>query len=466
MAGTSNTLSNQYLSVMSKTEACKADFNAIVRNCQPEPDEKTKKNDAASGKPHKKSGLTSAVSKSMKSLDDKGKELAGYSRDKVSGLRENRPFNSNAWIDDHCTGLWVTPMKATDKTPADLKKFMDEMPQQLDKSMKDLGDTLSSYKNQFGSMKELFGEMSDVAVDMGIGNVAADIGTKFAAKTSAKVLVGVVGVESVIIPILMTLWTIADAANCISELAGFMGDKGKSFLGALDSIKNVDEKLETLAKELKDEPMKGYTNAMKYAAELNPCTRARKCLLVPYKNTTSNGEDDPDRLSKKTGKPLKKRKNKSQAQHGQGCCPGQTGHHILPNAMFTKTNCPGYSYEDAPTMCLEGTSNSEGWGSHGDAHANLKKSVHRYRESRLAQKKNPNVISYNEASNQGVDAVRDAAASQCDPDCLKAQLNDHYKQCGGSNEEDLKSETEELLPTAGDAKFREIKTPTDNESNI
>lgn len=56
MAGTSNTLSNQYLSVMSKTEACKADFNAIVRNCQPEPDEKTKKTTLLQGSRIKKAG--------------------------------------------------------------------------------------------------------------------------------------------------------------------------------------------------------------------------------------------------------------------------------------------------------------------------------------------------------------------------------------------------------------------------
>jgi hypothetical protein len=437
-----NTLSNQYLSVMSKTEACKADFNQIVRNCQPEPDEKTKKEDEEKGIKHKKSTLTTTIKESLKSLDDKGKELAGYNRDKVAVLREDRPFKGNAWIDDHCTGLWVTPFSAKKSTDEELKKFMEEMPGKLDESFSKLSDNLDSIWTQLDASLELMDEMVGVATDMGMGPVAESIGKKLAAKAAVKGGVGLLGIESVIIPILMALWTIADIAVAINDLASFMGDKGKAFLNTLGNLDKAEEKIAELAQDLKDKPMKGLTNTMRYAAELNPCIRARKCLLVPYKNTEKNRSD--------------RSKAATQAKHGQGCCPGQTGHHIMPDSMFEGVDCPGYSYDDAPTMCLEGTSNSAGWGSHGDAHANLKTTMKHYRDTeneRLGG--DPDSISYDAAQKQGIDAVRKEAATQCDPDCLKAQLDDHYKQCKKKD-----GTSSNLLPSDGCGKFNKMKPDT------
>lgn len=438
MAGTPNTLTNQYLSVMSTTKACEADFNAIVRNCQPEPDEKTKKEEEQKGIKHKKSTLTTTLKKSLKSLDDKGKSLAGYERDKVAALREDRPFKGNAWIDDHCTGLWVTPFSAKKGTDLELKKFMEEMPDKLDESFSKLSDNLDDIWTQLDSSLELLDEMVAVATDMGIGPVAERIGTKFAGKAAIKGGVGLLGIKSVIIPILMALWTIADIAVAINDLASFMGDKGKAFLNTLNSIDNVDEKLKALAQDLKDNPRKALTNTMRYAAELNPCIRARKCLLVPYKNTKKHTSD--------------RSKAATQAKHGQGCCPGQTGHHIMPGSMFEGVDCPGYSYNDAPTMCLEGTSNSAGWGSHGDAHANLKDSMKNYRDNEKNIGGDPDSISYEKAQQESIDAVRKEAATQCDPDCLKAQLDDHYKQCKKPD-----GTSSKLLPSDGGGKFIEMK---------
>jgi hypothetical protein len=283
-------------------------------------------------------------------------------------------------------------------------------------------------------------EMVGVATDMGMGPVAESIGKKLAAKAAVKGGVGLLGIESVVIPILMALWTIADIAVAINDLASFMGDKGKAFLNTLESLDNVDEKLKTLAQDLKDNPRKALTNTMRYAAELNPCIRARKCLLVPYTNTKGKGK----------GKAV------AQASHGQGCCPGQTGHHIMPGSMFKDVDCPGYNYDEAPTMCLEGTSNSAGWGSHGDAHANLKTTMKRYRETEDKRAGgDPDSISYEKAQQESIDAVRKEAATQCDPDCLKAQLDDHYKQCKKPD-----GTSSKLIPSDGGGKFIEMRPDT------
>lgn len=443
MAGTPNTLSNQYLSVMSKTEACKADFNQIVRHCQPEPDKKQKEDDEKKGVTHKRSKVTTLVKKSLTTLDKKGKELAGYDRDKVRGTQKERPFNNNAWIDDHCAGLWVNPYSAKNSNDEELKKFMEEgMSKSVEDGISKMTDNIDSIMGQLKATKELFEEMGAVAVDTGIGHVAEGIGKKFLGKAAVKAGIGIVGSETVIIPILMALWTIADIALAINELASHMGDKGKAFLTTLNNIDKADEKITALAQDLKDNPMKGLTNTMRYAAELNPCIRARKCLLVPYKNTEKNKTD--------------RSKAATQAKHGQGCCPGQTGHHIMPDKMFDGVDCPGYNYDNAPTMCLEGTNNSAGWGSHGDAHANLKESMRRYRkEENKRPGGDPDLISYEKAQQESIDAVRKEAATQCDPDCLKAQLDDHYKQCKQKDGTSAK-----LLPSDGCGEFRKMKPDT------
>lgn len=224
-----------------------------------------------------------------------------------------------------------------------------------------------------------------------------------------------------------------------------MDDKGKAFLNTLGNLDKAEEKIAELAQDLKDKPMKGLTNTMRYAAELNPCIRARKCLLVPYTNTKGKGK----------GKAV------AQASHSQGCCPGQTGHHIMPGSMFKDVDCPGYNYDEAPTMCLEGTSNSAGWGSHGDAHGNLKKTMEHYRETESKRAGgDPDTIAYDKARDEGIDAARKSAALQCDPDCLKAQLDDHYKQCKKPDGSSAK-----LRPADGGGKFIEMK-PKDAGSGI
>jgi hypothetical protein len=154
---------------------------------------------------------------------------------------------------------------------------------------------------------------------------------------------------------------------------------------------------------------------MKGLSQANPCITARKCSLKPYKDTKSGG---------------------AQARDGSGCCPGQTGHHVLPGAMFGvgddgKPN-PGfkpcgeaYDHSAAPTICLEGADNRA--GTHGLAHAALDERIAGYQK---ATKKN--TMSYADAREKSIAAVREVN-SNCSADCLRAQLDEHYSKtmkCG------------------------------------
>jgi hypothetical protein len=71
--------------------------------------------------------------------------------------------------------------------------------------------------------------------------------------------------------------------------------------------------------------------------EAHRCLSARRCRLQPYEKTTRGGG---------------------------GCCPGQTGNHVIPSSYFGENSV--YVTKKAPCMCVTGTS----WhtGNHQYAH--------------------------------------------------------------------------------------------------
>ena len=70
------------------------------------------------------------------------------------------------------------------------------------------------------------------------------------------------------------------------------------------------------------------------------------------------------------------------------CCPGQTGHHLVPDAMMRpgpgqrrvqgNSNCIGYDEKKAPTVCVEGA------GANTGSHA----TIHTVTEAEIAEKMN------------------------------------------------------------------------------
>ncbi len=387
MAG--NTAATIYIDSASAKAKCDDERKAIDKHCKPEApqsDEDEKKN-----KPRKrKGGIAGKLGEVADGLDGLGKKSAGYKRDKGS----RTATDGNAWMEDNCSGLWVTPSTTADP------EFEQKMTEMFDK-MK--GDRISL-------MKSAFDELKDIAIDKA-GQAAADKAFWFGVRSGAKGLVGLLGIETVAVPIAMGIWTAADLISTGAELAKLAGAQGQAALDAIMDLKNIEEKADKILKDYKENPHKAQSDAMTLMAQLDPCTRARKCMLVPYKNT----EGTPKAVT--------------QANHGQGCCPGQTGHHVLPDSMVKGAGCPGYDKEDAPTICLEGTKNGFEHGSHGAAHKNLSDSMKEYRKNNS----NTDTISYDKAKDQGIAAVQKAGAAHCDKKCLEAQLDAHYKGCAGKN---------------------------------
>lgn len=130
-------------------------------------------------------------------------------------------------------------------------------------------------------------------------------------------------------------------------------------------------------------------------ADGSECVKKSRCYLRPYKARKSKGED--------------------------GCCPGQTGHHIPPKACFKRKDgkkYKKYSARRALVVCLEGMNQHA--GSHGKNHAAIEF---------LAKKKKIKVgdrVSL--ADYNSMCAATVAAQCGCDKQCIEDQLNKSFEK--------------------------------------
>lgn len=139
----------------------------------------------------------------------------------------------------------------------------------------------------------------------------------------------------------------------------------------------------------------------------NDCIKARKCMLVPYK---------PD----------------------SGCCPGQTGDHVIDAASFLdKAEHKGqarnkrpkidgwgdYNVDKAPCICAEGPNQTT--ATHGQLHVR-----------RGVVAKGKGTWSQREAAQTGAKAiVKTFPDSGCNQDCLEAQINQYHDTAKTSDPE-------------------------------
>lgn len=126
--------------------------------------------------------------------------------------------------------------------------------------------------------------------------------------------------------------------------------------------------------------------------ESDACMRARRCKFVPYKNTVGEKKFS-----------------------GEGCCPGHSGHHVIPGCM-AREGCGSYSHRDAPVVCVEGKNNSH--GTHGKIHRNMFRA--------LADKPNP--LSKDEAFDAAAESLHRLFPG-CHPACTIKQLEKQYAEC-------------------------------------
>lgn len=144
------------------------------------------------------------------------------------------------------------------------------------------------------------------------------------------------------------------------------------------------------------------------------CKKARKCILVPYKPEAG----------------------------GQGCCPGQTPHHLVEVHCFTKVGeresgarVHGFAkYDDKKAPCVCCDESSRYHGDHGSMH-----SIQGMSERACMDADGPRsqmggadgAWNYG-AAKQGALVAHQTTfpASECRDDCLEAQLDAYHEQVG------------------------------------
>ena len=144
------------------------------------------------------------------------------------------------------------------------------------------------------------------------------------------------------------------------------------------------------------------------SANANKCAAARRCRLVPF-------DAKPDGV--------------------KGCCPAQTGDHIIPKSSFFKKSVDdgnlmddwkpkgakkGYNINKAPCMCLEGGSCSGSHGlrhSHHKSHSEVDAGTH---------------VSFDQEASHCAEGAK-ALAPQCSQACIKAQLKEGHKSMGSTS---------------------------------
>ena len=386
---TANAHVQKYMSIFNNSKACSGDRNAIKKHCKPKKEKKKK------GVKRKKS-LFKTLGNVLTFPDEMARKAYGY----------NKPNMKNSWIDDYCDGLWIKPTNRS-------KEFK--------KAKEQLNELLEIAQSKTAIMQRALDEIFELAK----GNVSTWFLVKQGLKLGGKALVkniigGAAGATGVglVVTAGMATWTVSDVIKTATTIAEKVGPEAMEHLKDLTDMDKLQKMAKDKLQEYKDDPMKAMADAQSAKAKLSPCLKARKCQLFPYSRTSTA---------------------RKQAKSGNACCPGQTGHHIMPDAMIKGRPC----YESkggrgaAPTMCMEGADNSH--GSHGRTHKKLYRSMEEYRT-----KNNTDKISYEDAKKKALDAL---PFTGCSRPCLEAQLDSFYSKCktakldaiAGSNKDDTLS---------------------------
>lgn len=337
--------------------------------------------------------------------DDKNKHR-GKGRPKKRGGSDSGS-NDASWVLDHCGPLMVYPQASNFEEWYSEFKDIDGA---LKKLASELGDKVIT-KLERESFEYAGEKAAKLALRRGltgwipvVGWIATAVDV---AVTAVDVASRVTEMQQLVADLKETVSRLQEQANRVRNTLGKHGDKLKDF-GKLSA-----EEQKAVASEVMVDVQSAYAVAQ-------PCLRARKCTLVPF--------------------------NKGSAAKwaGQGCCPGQTGHHLLPDAMFRdpagsatererwraagnkkpiprsklpKKSCwDSYSEGASPTICAEGVNQYS--GSHGAIHAVTDKAL----------KTSP----YANQSEMPYTTARDLALAEvsrlygCNMKCLQAQLDAYY----------------------------------------
>jgi GHH signature containing HNH/Endo VII superfamily nuclease toxin 2 len=316
----------------------------------------------------------------------------------------------SSWVLDHCGPLMVQPGLSNF---AEWKEEFGDLHSALGK----IADTLKNdviTKLQQEALEYTGKQVAKLAVRRGLTGWIPIVGWVLTAVDVAVTAYDAVGRVNAIRA------TVADLSATVDRLKEAAGKISGTLQKYEKDLKNFGNLTEEQQKSVANQVMSDIQSA--YAAA-DPCLRAKKCMLVPFNKDTA------------------------EKWAGKGCCPGQTGHHLLPDAMFrdeagtakakadykaqkgsmkgwkrsmapTRPCWDGYTEGGSPTMCVEG--NNQHMGSHG--------LMHRLTSAKLKAKGalgKPD-MPYTDARDLVLDEV--SKTYGCTKECLKEQLDAYY--CG------------------------------------
>lgn len=326
--------------------------------------------------------------------------------------------NSNSrpeWMNTNCNFLEFKPSRFSKNLDKEFKNQKNELLQKVDVE------------------KALTNEVTKV-----IEKKATEIIAKKAAgKVLMKTATLLTGPFAIVLNVGMLIYDGYDAKKTYDEIASQAKEQFKKIDELRKEISEIKQKLADFEKIWADKNNRQslLSDAMYAKAESNGCLRARRCMLVPYEETTyfndtsskkapadavneSEGGDEEEKIGK--GQHVK---TKGSGPHtGKGCCPGQTGHHVMPQSMFK--NCPDYNKFAAPTICVEGSTQYH--GSHGMAHANLAKTMRTHEKTNGAPIKN--TLKDRETAYEIAASAVKLLFPYCDKDCIIGQLKAYHKK--------------------------------------
>jgi hypothetical protein len=384
-----NTPTTYYVDTANPNGPCEKNFKTIKDKCGPDDkeDEKGKKK----------------VRPSIRKLLGKKYAEKGYGNTLSKGGTDNK-----SWMADNCDFLWIPP--GANSHEEFLKKLED--------LKKDLTEGIDN------QLKKMLNEAKDKLQDKALA-MAKEKAAKGVVRMGGRWVVGaggaaVGGVRGLVTEGIATVWNLWDMGSTGYEVVTTGYDMYKD-LGplkeAIEEYGSIADEFERLGKQVKEDPQKAIADFMTVAGKVNPCVRARRCSLVPY---------NANNLS------------------GHGCCPGQTGHHLIPDSAAKDAGCKDYTHGGAPTVCAEGVGNGHG-GSHGMLHNKLDERMKDY-----AEKKKSDTMSYDDYRNHAIKTFQETfPESKCDRKCLQAQLDAYYKCSknlkavsgkGGGNSKDMDNE--------------------------
>lgn len=431
----SNTALFPFISNQTTGGPCKNEKKRIEDNCKPE-EKKENSNNRSSGR----RGTTSTSQKPEET-------------------KKPEKIDDHRWRKDHCKGVLAMDKK-------NINNDFD-----LNELKKQANDQVAEFKEKLLSLETHAAKLQAEAEEWA-AKKAMELGAKAAGRQAVGTIVPGVGNA------VMGLWSAYDAINGAMELA----DKMDEILNLIDEVETLSgsvSKMEEFTKNLnadkyKDSPSTAIADMQDIMATANPCLRARKCNLVPYENSGKiEFDEDEDGVLTKT---TTRQNNVTTSNHKEksGCCPGQTGHHLIPGATITpvdkhgveqadKLGCKKYSHGNAPVVCVEGINHSQ--GSHGRAHERFDKLMRKNKT--ISKSKFMGLGSEPIIGPKGEidmeDLIETAAnshqetfpLSRCSKDCIKAQLedfyNDHCKdtkgRAVGKMGDEIKESTTEIAET-------------------